>query len=240
MNITTYKSLGFQDPGSNWMYAIIDQHDKIIFYQIIIFILVSWVLFSCFYLNPVKNISYQKNIHGDMLELGWTLVPALILWAIGIPSLKLLYMMDEIIDPEITIKAIGNQWYWSYEYTDYQEDDLTINFESFQIDDESLTLGQLRLLSVDNYLVLPVNISIRLLVTSTDVIHSFAVPSLGFKLDAIPGRLNSTGLIITHPTFYYGQCSELCGFLHGMMPIGIQAVSFEEYIKFLADQVIPY
>lgn len=235
MNIQ-YNILGFQDPGSNWMYAIIDLHDKILFYQIIILILVLWILFSCFYLNPVKNISYKKNIHGDILELGWTLIPAFILWAIGIPSLKLLYMMDEIIDPEITIKAIGNQWYWSYEYTDYQEENLMINFDSFQIDDASLNLGQLRLLSVDNYLVLPVNTSIRQLVTSTDVIHSFAVPSLGIKLDAIPGRLNSTGLIITHPTFYFGQCSELCGFLHGMMPIGIQGVSFETYIQFLSEQ----
>ena len=235
MNIN-YSNLGFQDPGSNWMYAIIDLHDRIIYYLIIVFVLVCWIFFSCFYLTNQKNLPYKKNIHGDTLELLWTLIPAFILWAIGIPSLQLLYMMDEIIDPEITIKAIGNQWYWSYEYTDYQDEDLMITFDSFQVDDSSLELGQLRLLTVDNYLVLPVNISIRLLVTSTDVIHSFAVPSLGLKLDAIPGRLNSTGLIITHPSYYYGQCSELCGFLHGMMPIGIQGVPFETYIQFLSDQ----
>lgn len=229
-------NIGFQDPCSNWMYAIIDLHDKILFYLIILLVLVLWILTSSFLLSPVKNLAYKKNTHGDQLEQGWTIFPAIIQWAIGIPSLKLLYIMDEIIDPEITIKAIGNQWYWSYEYTDYQDDNLMINFDSYQVDDDSLELGQLRLLTVDNFLVLPVNISIRQLVTSTDVIHSFAVPSLGIKLDAIPGRLNSTGLIITHPSYYYGQCSELCGFLHGMMPIGIQGVSFEAYIDFLSNQ----
>jgi cytochrome c oxidase subunit 2 len=133
--------------------------------------------------------------------------------------------MDEIIEPQVTIKAQGNQWYWSYEYTDYAE---PLTFDSFLID------GPLRQLNVDNYLVLPVDTSIRVLVTSSDVIHSFAVPSLGVKVDAIPGRLNSTGLIISRPGVYYGQCSELCGYLHGFMPIGIKAVSTENYLNWLA------
>lgn len=138
--------------------------------------------------------------------------------------------MDEILDTEITVKAIGNQWYWSYEYTDL---DLNINFDSFLIADSDLILGDLRLLTVDNYLILPINTSIRLLITSNDVIHSFAIPSLAIKCDAIPGRLNSTGLIFTRPSTYYGQCSELCGILHGFMPIGIHAVNLNSYLNFL-------
>lgn len=119
---------------------------------------------------------------------------------------------------------------WSYEYTDL---DLNINFDSFLVAESDLELGDLRLLTVDNYLVLPVNTSIRLLVTSNDVIHSFAIPSLAIKCDAIPGRLNSTGLIFTRPSTYYGQCSELCGILHGFMPIGIHAVNLNSYLNFL-------
>lgn len=141
--------------------------------------------------------------------------------------------MDEILDAEITIKAIGNQWYWSYEYTDYIDTD--INYDSFLISENDLELGDLRLLTVDNYLVLPVNTSIRLLVTSNDVIHCFALPSLGIKCDAIPGRLNSAGLIFTRPSTFYGQCSELCGILHGFMPIGIHAVNLNSYINFLSS-----
>ena|SRR5688572_24116338 len=124
-------------------------------------------------------------------------------------------MMDEIIDPEVTVRIIGNQWYWSYEYGD--------RIDSFMIEDKDLEIGSIRLITVDNYLMLPINTSIRLLVTSNDVIHSFAIPSLAIKSDAIPGRLNAMGLIINRPSTYYGQCSELCGVLHGFMPIGLKA-----------------
>jgi cytochrome c oxidase subunit 2 len=160
----------------------------------------------------------------------WTLAPAGILWGIGLPSLKLLYMMDEILDSEITIKAVGNQWYWNYEYSDYADQ---INFSSFMLDDSSLQFGDLRLLTTDSSLILPIQTSIRLLVTSNDVIHSFALPSLGLKVDAIPGRLNSGGFILTRESVYHGQCSELCGVLHGFMPITIEGVSLNSYLNFL-------
>ncbi len=136
-------------------------------------------------------------------------------------------MMDEILDSEITIKVIGNQWYWSYEYEN------GISFDSFLIDDNSLETGDLRLLTTDNSLVLPVNTSIRMLITSNDVIHSFAVPSLGLKCDAIPGRLNSLGLVIQRESSYFGQCSELCGILHGFMPISIKGVDLIAYATYL-------
>jgi len=222
-------STGFQDPASPWMYAIIDLHDRIMFYLAILLVIVLWNFFSCFYNKD--HLAYLS--HGNTIELIWTITPALILWAIGLPSLKLLYMMDEILDAEITIKAIGNQWYWSYEYTDYNN---AITFDSFLVDYDSLEEGDLRNLTVDNYLVLPINSSIRLLVSSNDVIHSFAVPSLALKIDAIPGRLNSTGLLITRPSTFYGQCSELCGVLHGFMPIGIKAVDLSSYLNFLSSE----
>lgn len=222
--------LGFQDPGTEWMYAIIDLHDRIIFYQIMICVQVGWMQAAA-----QMNKEHRAYLHhGNLIEQIWTLSPAGIQWAIGLPSQRQLYMMDEIQDAEITIKAIGNQWYWSYEYTDYIDQNMNITFDSFMISEDSLEEGDLRQQSVDNYLVLPVNTSIRLLVSSNDVIHSFAVPSLGQKSDAIPGRLNATGFIINRPSTYYGQCSELCGVLHGFMPIGIHAVNIPSYLSFQA------
>lgn len=223
--------LGFQDPGSDWMYAIIDLHDRIVFYQIIIQFVVIWVLISAL-LNK-DHLAYLH--HGNLIELIWTLTPAGILWAIGLPSQRLLYIIDEILDAEITVKAIGNQWYWSYEYSDFpSENGIKGNtIDSFMIDEASLEIGDLRNLKVDNYQVLPVGVSTRLIVSSSDVIHCFAVPSLGIKVDAIPGRLNATGFIINRPSFFYGQCSELCGVLHGFMPIGINACSVPEYLTYI-------
>ncbi len=218
-------ALGFQDPGNNWMYAIIDLHDRIIFFLLILQVIVAWFLISA-QINK-DHQTYQH--HGNLIELIWTITPAGILWSIGLPSLKLLYMMDEILDAEITIKAIGNQWYWSYEYTDNENN---IAFDSFMIDHNSLEIGDQRQLTVDNYLVLPINTSIRILVTSNDVIHSFAIPSLALKADALPGRLNTLGLIINRPSTYYGQCSELCGVMHGFMPIGLKAVTIPSYINY--------
>ncbi len=235
MNLQQYSDfplksqLGFQDPASDWMYAIIDLHDRIIFYLIILLAIVLWVLASA--LLNTNHLAYLH--HGNLIELIWTLTPAAILWAIGLPSLRLLYIMDEVQDAELTIKAIGNQWYWSYEYTDYIENGLNLAFDSFMVDDASLEEGDLRNLTVDNYQVLPVNTSIRLLVSSNDVIHAFAIPSLALKTDAIPGRLNSTGFIINRPSTFYGQCSELCGILHGFMPIGLKAVNLPSYLSFI-------
>lgn len=217
---------GFQDPGTNFMYAIIDLHDRIIFFLLIILTIVFWFQISS--QTNKDHLSYQH--HGNTIELIWTITPAIIQWMIGIPSLKLLYSMDEILDPQITIKAIGNQWYWSYEYTDYEDN---ILFDSFLTTPDSLELGDIRGLTVDNYLVLPISTSIRILITSNDVIHAFAVPSQGLKCDALPGRLNAQGLTINRPSIYYGQCSELCGFAHGFMPIGIKAVTLPEYLSFL-------
>ena len=220
---------GFQDPACDWMYAIIDLHDRIIFYLLIVLVVVIWFLVS-----SILNTDHMAHLHhGNTIEIVWTITPAIILWAIGLPSLRLLYMMDEILDPELSVKVMGNQWYWSYEYSDYVDSGVSIAFDSFMISDSDLELGDLRILSVDSYLVLPINTSIRLLISSNDVIHSFAMPSLALKADAIPGRLNSTGLIINRPSTFYGQCSELCGVLHGFMPIGLHAVTIPSYLNFI-------
>jgi len=229
-------ALGFQDPASNWMIGIIDLHDNIMFYLIIIFLLVTWMFISIL-IAPKGTNHYKYLSHGNLIEVIWTISPAIILWMIGLPSLKLLYMMDEILDAEITIKAIGFQWGWTYNYGDYSNDDEGITFDSFMIGEEDLEDGDFRRLAVDNYLVLPINTSIRLIITSNDVIHSFAIPSLGIKCDALPGRLNSVGFVINRPTILFGQCSELCGVLHSAMPIGIKAVNLPQYLEFINSEL---
>lgn len=223
-------ALGFQDPASNWMYALITLHDRIIFFLIIILVVVCWFLVSA-----QTNKDYLGNLHhGNTIELVWTISPAAILWAIGLPSLKLLYSTDAILDPELTVKAIASQWFWTYSYGDYVT---PIEFDSFMVSEDSLELGDQRQLTVDNYLVLPVNTSIRILVSSNDVIHAFAIPSLALKVDAMPGRLNSLGVVINRPSTYFGQCSELCGALHGFMPQGLKAVTIPSYINFLESSI---
>lgn len=216
-------AVGFQDIASPTLYGIVELHDHVLFYLVATLVLVTWFLVRGMLMN--HRIVYGHHFHGHLIEFLWTLAPAVILGFIALPSFRLLYLMDEIVEPELTVKAVGNQWYWSYEYTDYAD---PIQFDSFLVE------GPVRQLNVDNYLVLPVDTTVRILVTSTDVIHSFAVPSLGIKLDALPGRLNSTGFMISRPGVFYGQCSELCGYLHGFMPIGIKAVSLEQYFVWLA------
>jgi cytochrome c oxidase subunit 2 len=157
---------------------------------------------------------------------------------IAVPSFALLYSMDEIVDPSITLKAIGHQWYWTYELSDYSEnDENSIVFDSYMVPEDDLTLGQLRLLEVDNRVVLPIQTHVRVLVTAADVLHSWAVPSLGVKCDAVPGRLNQTSIFLQRPGVFYGQCSEICGVNHGFMPIVVEGVSLDEYITWLSNKL---
>jgi cytochrome c oxidase subunit 2 len=223
----------FQDSGTKIMEGIINLHNWILFYLIIISIFVSWFLIVTINeFNSHKNpISYKKLKDGTLIEVIWTITPALILITIALPSFKLLYLMDEILDPTITIKAIGRQWYWEYEYSDYISPELS--FESYMIPTDSLEEGQLRLLEVDNRLILPSDTSIRVIVTAADVLHSWGVPSLGVKMDCVPGRLNQTSIYVKRNGVYYGQCSELCGVQHGFMPIVIEVVNINDYINWL-------
>jgi cytochrome c oxidase subunit 2 len=228
---------GFQDPASPIMEGIIDLHHDIMFFLTIICIFVLYMLMRTLFLFLASKKNYIKIVHGTIIEIVWTITPSLVLAVIAIPSFALLYSMDEVIDPAITLKAIGHQWYWSYEYSDYKTSaNESIAFDSYMIPEDELEEGQLRLLEVDNPIYLPVNTHIRLLITSEDVLHSWAMPSLGIKVDACPGRLNQTAIFINRQGTYYGQCSELCGVNHGFMPICLKAVSLEDYISWISSQ----
>ncbi len=226
----------FQDSATPQMEGLVELHDIIMYYLVIVLFSVGWILFSLIwnFSNNKSPISHKYLNHGTLIELIWTITPAIILIFIAFPSFKLLYLMDEINDPSMTIIAEGHQWYWSYQYPDFLDlnDDL-IEFDSYIVPDSDLESGALRLLEVDNRVILPELTHIRILVTSGDVIHSFAVPSLGLKVDAYPGRLNEISVFINREGVYYGQCSEICGILHSSMPIAIEAISPSKFINWL-------
>lgn len=228
--------LGFQDSAAPGFTGLVTLHNTIGFYLIIICFAVFWVIFSIsYYYSSTKNpIAHKYLTHGTVIELIWTVSPALILIAIAFPSFRLLYLMDEVISPTLTIKAVGHQWYWSYEYSDFITDQgNSIDFDSYMVPESDLELGQFRLLDVDNKLIIPVDCHIRLIVTGADVIHSYAVPSLGLKLDCVPGRLNQVSFLAERTGTFYGQCSEICGVWHGFMPIVVEAVSSPEFLVWI-------
>ena len=231
----------FRDPVTPLMEGIIEVHNHVMFFVIIIFIFVSWwirriVQNFAFDKTPKKihHVIYKINFsHNTFIEIVWTIIPSIILFLIAVPSFFLLYSMDEIIDPSVTIKIIGNQWYWAYEYSDYNINDEDILFDSYMIPDDELEPGQFRLLEVDNPVVLPVNTHIRAIITAADVLHSWTVPELGIKVDAVPGRLNQGSIFLKRLGTFYGQCSEICGVNHGFMPIAVQSVTVNRYIEWL-------
>lgn len=229
----------FQDPATPLAAGIQDLHNDICTFLLFILIFVVWMLARTLYhFNASSNPIPSKIIHGTTIEVAWTVTPSLILMIIAIPSFALLYSMDEIVDPAITIKAIGHQWYWTYEYSDYSKDDSqSIVFDSYMISEDDLEPGQLRLLEVDNRVVLPVNTHVRVIITGADVLHSWAVPSLGVKTDAVPGRLNQASIFLQREGVFYGQCSELCGTNHGFMPIVVEGVSLEDYITWVSNKL---
>lgn len=231
--------IGFQDGASPTFEGITELHDSIFFYLIIIGIGVAWFLASVIinYNSNASPLSHKYYNHGTLIELVWTVTPAFILIAIAFPSFKLLYLMDEVISPSMTIKVVGHQWYWSYEYSDFvNEDGDSIEFDSYMIPDSDLEDGQLRLLEVDNRVVIPVDTHVRFVVSGGDVIHDFAVPALAIKIDATPGRLNQVSVIAQREGVFYGQCSELCGTYHAFMPIAVEAVSLDKYLVWLDSQ----
>lgn len=232
--------LGLQDPATPSSEAVIELHDTIMFYIVAILAFVFWILGSIIinYRNSQNAISHKYSNHGTVLELIWTITPAFVLVAIAFPSFKLLYLLDEVISPTLTIKVVGHQWYWSYEYSDYLTDQgEAIEFDSYIVPDSDLELGQFRLLEVDNPVVIPENTHVRFIVTGGDVIHSWAVPSLGVKVDGIVGRLNATSAIAERLGNFHGQCSEICGVWHGMIPITVKVVSMDDYITWLDSQL---
>ncbi len=226
--------LGFQEAGSPLMQQLIDFHDFVFWIitaiTIFVFLLLAYV---CVKFSAKNNKKPSTTTHNSLLEVAWTLIPVLILLVIAIPSFRLLYNQNDFTNIDMTIKATGYTWYWGYEYPDHGD----IAFDSIMLQDDELEEGQPRLLSTDYQLVVPVNKNIKMQITSdpSGVIHSWAVPSLGVKMDAIPGRLNETYFNIKEPGMYYGQCSELCGIGHGFMPISIKAVTEDEFAVWLDD-----
>jgi cytochrome c oxidase subunit 2 len=231
--------LGFQDPATPVMEGIINFHHDLAFFLILTVVFVGWILARCIYFfDEDKQKVAETFVHGTTLEIVWTITPALILVVIAIPSFSLLYAMDEVIDPILTVKVIGSQWYWSYEYSDsYSDTNESIFFDSYMVAEDDLEIGQFRLLEVDNRVVVPTHTHIRVIITASDVLHSWAVPSLGIKLDACPGRLNQTSMFIKREGVFYGQCSEICGINHGFMPIVVEAVSLDDYITWFNQKI---
>ena len=213
-------------------------HDYLNSYMIIIGVAVCFVLIHvCLSFNQKANPKPQKFTHAALLEIIWTIIPAFLLLLLAIPSFNLLYSLDEILNPLVTLKIIGHQWYWSYEYSDYYPNTNTnesLGFDSYMLAKNDLEdKTPFRLLEVDNRVVLPVATHIRLLVTAADVLHSWAVPSFGVKVDACPGRLSQASLFLKRSGVYYGQCSEICGVNHGFMPIVVQGTPFTSFLKWV-------
>lgn len=226
--------LYFQDGATAIMEGIVELHNDIFFYLIIIVCLVIWVILYILNTFRFENVGVNSLLldshrvtHGTAIEIVWTVTPSIILVLIAIPSFSLLYAMDEVVEPSVTLKVLGHQWYWSYEYTDYEG--MEIAFDSYMLDESDLEVGELRLLEVDRKVWVPVATHIRVLVTAVDVLHSWAVPALGVKMDAVPGRLNQTSLFIKRLGTFYGQCSEICGVNHGFMPIAVKVVPVESF-----------
>jgi cytochrome c oxidase subunit II len=229
----------FQDSATPQMEGLVELHDNIMYYLVIILFAVGWVLLSLIinFVNTKAPISHKYLNHGTLIELIWTITPAIILILIAFPSFKLLYLMDEVTDPAMSVLAEGHQWYWSYQYPDFLDsNDEFIEFDSYIVPDSDLEEGDLRLLEVDNRVILPELTHVRFIITAGDVIHSFACPTLGIKTDAYPGRLNQASVFINREGVFYGQCSEICGILHSSMPIVIESVSIEKFLTWLNEQ----
>ena len=229
--------LGFQDPASDGMRDIVNFHNNLLLPIIIaisVFVLFLMV-YACIRFRASRNPNPSTTTHNVTVEILWTLIPCLILIVMAVPSFKILYKQDTIPKADVTVKAIGYQWYWGYEYPDEN-----IIFESYMIETKDLKENQPRLLTVDHEVVVPVNKVIKVLITANDVLHAWALPSFGVKRDAVPGRINETWFKADKIGTFYGQCSELCGIKHAFMPITVRVVSEEEYQEWLTGAKIKF
>ena len=255
LDASTPWQLGFQNPASPVAEGLIDLHHHIFLFLVIVILFVYWMIYAIvvdFIESNFRIENHSKTAehstypwvnyvkvahltHGVLIEVIWTLIPTFILLLIAVPSFALLYAMDEIIDPDLTLKVIGHQWYWSYEYSDYVDllSEGSIEFDSYMVPTDELEEGDFRFLEVDNLVALPIETHIRVIITAGDVLHCWAVPSLGVKMDAVPGRLNQQNIYIKREGLFYGQCSELCGVNHGFMPIVVQGMALNDYINWL-------
>lgn len=218
---------GLPDPGTTLIKDMVYLHDFAIIIGVFVlsFVVVGLVRVI------TRNLGCRSIYAAHRIEMAWTIFPGIILLRLAIPSIRLLYQIDEVWEPQLTVKAIGHQWYWSYEFGDFDN----FEFDSYPIPDKDYALGDVRLLEVDKRLVLPFNTRVRIIITGADVIHSWAIPELGIKIDAVPGRLNQLALKIERPGVYRGICSELCGVNHAYMPIVVEAVPMDEFLQWAKD-----
>lgn len=225
--MANWGQLAFQDAASPLIAQLISFHDHAMVILTLIITLVTYAIVAlCF-----RSLSRRYTFEAQTIETVWTILPAIILLFLALPSLRLLYLLDEVRTPTLTLKSIGHQWYWRYEYSDFAN----LEFDSYILPTEDLQPGQFRLLEVDNRAVLPMHAEIRVLVTAADVIHSWTVPRLGVKADAIPGRLNQIGFTLTRPGVFYGQCSEICGANHSFIPIVIESVDRQSFVNWISS-----
>lgn len=222
----------YQEPVTPVMDHLYDFHHLLLMIEGgIVFLVSALLIFVMIRFQARKNPIPSRVAHNTVLEMIWTVIPVFILAVIAFPSFKILYMMDVTPKADLTIKAIGNQWYWTYEYPDHN-----IRFDSNMLAENQIKPGQFRLLEVDQRVVVPIHTNIRIITTSSDVVHSWAVPAFGVKRDSVPGRLNETWFNVRKEGVYYGQCSELCGVRHGFMPIVVEAVSKDKFNQWLAQK----
>nr|YP_010736886.1 cytochrome c oxidase subunit II [Pedionis sagittata]WEP24760.1 cytochrome c oxidase subunit II [Pedionis sagittata] len=220
-----WNTIMFQDPLTPIMEQLIMFNDHAMMIIMMITMMVMYMISSI-----LINKFIDKNmLEGQVIELIWTITPAIMLIMIALPSLRILYLIEEINNPVISIKAIGHQWYWSYEYSDYKK----IEFDSYMKPNNEININEMRLLETDNHMILPFKLMTRLLVTSTDVIHSWTIPSMGIKIDATPGRINQGSMMILRPGIFYGQCSEICGANHSFMPITLESVTMKTFMNWM-------
>nr|YP_010572533.1 cytochrome c oxidase subunit II [Phlugiolopsis punctata]UZH35898.1 cytochrome c oxidase subunit II [Phlugiolopsis punctata] len=226
--MATWSDLNLQNAASPLMEQLIFFHDHTLLILLMITVLVAYIMLTLFF----NSYTHRYLLEGQTIEVIWTILPAITLIFIALPSLRLLYLLDESMDPIITVKTVGHQWYWSYEYTDFVNPH---EFDSYMIPYNEMSTNGFRLLDVDNRTVLPFNTQIRMLVTAADVLHSWTVPALGVKVDATPGRLNQTSFFMNRPGLYYGQCSEICGTNHSFMPIVLESVNTKTFINWILN-----
>nr|WDA96119.1 cytochrome c oxidase subunit II [Hirudinaria manillensis] len=223
--MSMWSQMSMHDSISPNMTYISNFHDYMVLTMVLVLSVIGYVLVQLM----LSKFIDRYTLEAHEIETIWTLVPAIILILMAVPSIQILYMMDEIVEPKLTIKVVGHQWYWSYQYGDFPK----VEFDSYMVPPSNLTSNDYRLLEVDNRLVLPMLQEIRMIVSASDVIHSWTVPSLGVKVDAVPGRLNQIPIFIMKSGVYYGQCSEICGINHSFMPICIESISVKDFIKWV-------
>nr|AUJ22092.1 cytochrome oxidase subunit II [Tettigades limbata] len=223
--MASWSNISLQDASSPLMEQLIFFHDHTLIILIVITVIVGYMMMTLIFNSMVNRLLLE----GQLIELVWTLLPALTLIFIALPSLRLLYLLDEVNNPLLTVKIIGHQWYWSYEYSDF----LNVEFDSYMKPTMDLETNEFRLIETDNHMILPFNIQVRLVITSSDVLHSWAMPSMGVKVDAVPGRLNQSSILVNRPGLMYGQCSEICGANHSFMPIVIESVNNNMFLNWL-------